>query len=196
MQTFSFGLRGSWVLRFCGRHPLVRTSDRIETLVLVVAVTVAVLAIPVAAAVGTAVHDTRSRTYAEQAQSRHIVTARAVTDSAAVPHANSIDFTVRARWNVFGSNHDEVVPVTDRVTAGDRLDVWVDDRGEAVQAPTPPGRAGQEALGAAVLSWLCVAAAAAVCVGLSRRRLTRARYAAWDRELETLSGGGRFTSDS
>ncbi|WP_140693793.1 Rv1733c family protein [Mycolicibacterium hodleri] len=193
MQTFTIDLGRSWCRRLFGKHPLIRTSDRIETLVFVVAAMVAVMAIPVAASIGTAVHDTRSRVYAEQAHSRHVVIARAVTESVVIPTANSIDFNVRARWNVFGSSHVEVIPVVDPVQAGDRIEVWVDQAGGWVAAPTSRYRAGQEALGVAVLMWLCVAAAAAICVALSRRRLNRTRYAEWDRELDTLSRGGRFT---
>ncbi|HYO02960.1 MAG TPA: hypothetical protein VET27_14235 [Mycobacterium sp.] len=196
MQTFTIDLGRSWFLRMFGQHPLIRTSDRIEALAFVVAVMVAVIAVPVAAAMGTAIHDTRSRVLAEEAQSRHMVTATAVADSDAIAHANSVEVNVRARWNVFGSNHVEVVPVTSGVKAGERVDVWVDERGNQVAAPSPPGRAGQEALGAAVPMWLCVAGASASFAMLSRRRLNRTRYAEWDRELQTLSGGGRFTSGS
>jgi hypothetical protein len=41
------------------RNPLLRASDRIEALVVALAVMVSLLAVPVAAAVGTAVHDSR-----------------------------------------------------------------------------------------------------------------------------------------
>ena len=61
-----------------GRNPLIRISDRVEALVLVLAVVVSLLAIPIAAAVGTAVHDSRSSLYAEQAQARRMVTATVV----------------------------------------------------------------------------------------------------------------------
>jgi hypothetical protein len=38
MQTFTLGLRRSWWIRVLGRNPLVRTSDRVEALVLALAV--------------------------------------------------------------------------------------------------------------------------------------------------------------
>ena len=47
------------------RNPLLRASDRIEALVVALAVMVSLLAVPVAAAVGTAVHDSRGDVYAQ-----------------------------------------------------------------------------------------------------------------------------------
>jgi hypothetical protein len=37
MQTFTLGLRRIWWIRVLGRNPLVRTSDRVEALVLALA---------------------------------------------------------------------------------------------------------------------------------------------------------------
>ena len=51
-----------------GGNPLVRTTDRVEALVMVLTVVVSLLAVPIAAAAGTAVHDSRRLVYAEQVQ--------------------------------------------------------------------------------------------------------------------------------
>jgi len=68
MDTFTVRLpRWPIVLRLLGRDPLVRTTDRIEALVFVLAVVVSLLAAPIAAAVGTAVYDSSRHIYAEQA---------------------------------------------------------------------------------------------------------------------------------
>ena len=86
MDTFTVRLpRWPILLRLLGRDPLVRTTDRIEALVLVLAVVVSLLAIPIAAAVGTAVYDSRRQAYAEQAHTRHTVAAT-VTDVPAYPN--------------------------------------------------------------------------------------------------------------
>ena len=80
MDTFTVRLpRWPILLRLLGRDPLVRTTDRIEALVLVLAVAVSLLAAPIAAAVGTAVYDSRRQVYAEQADTRDTVAAT-VTD--------------------------------------------------------------------------------------------------------------------
>ncbi|GLP76777.1 membrane protein [Mycobacterium antarcticum] len=193
MQTFTIHLGRSFLRRLFGRHPLVRTSDRVEALAVVLAVFLAMVAIPVVGAMGTAIHETRSLVYAEEALTRHALKATAIEHSEVVPYGNAVDLNVKARWNAFGGNHIEVVPVTSAVKAGDLVDVWVDEGGRQVSAPSPSGRAGEEALGAAVLVWLGVVGTMVGCVMLSRRRLNRTRYAAWDRDLRMLSGGGRFT---
>ena len=80
------------------RNPLVRRSDRIEVLVLGFAVLVTVVAIPVAGAIGTFVHDARTRVYAEEALTRHEVIATAIEDGVVVVQPPDISFTARARW--------------------------------------------------------------------------------------------------
>src|SRR4051812_17830613 len=99
MNTFTVRLpRWPVLLRLAGRDPLVRTTDRIEALVVVLAVVVSLLAIPIAAAVGTAVYDARRQTYAEQADTLHTVPAT-VTDVPASPQIlRTGTTTVPARW--------------------------------------------------------------------------------------------------
>ena len=55
------------MVRVLGHNQLVWPNDRIEGFVLVLGVVVAVMAVTIAAAVGTSAHDARSRVYAEQA---------------------------------------------------------------------------------------------------------------------------------
>ena len=82
MDTFTVRLPRWLVVRLFGRNPLIRISDRIEALVLVLTVVVSLLAVPIAAAVGTAVYDSRSRLYAEQAQTQAQVTATVIDSPA------------------------------------------------------------------------------------------------------------------
>ena len=80
MQTFTIGVGHRWWTQVFRRNPLVRRSDRIEVLVLGFAVLLTVVAIPVAGAIGTSVHDARTRIYAEEALTRHEVIATAIED--------------------------------------------------------------------------------------------------------------------
>ena len=110
MDTLTLRLpRWPVLLRLLGRDPLVRTTDRIQALVLVLAVVVSLLAVPIAAAVGTAVHDSRGHLYAEQAHTRHIVAAT-VTD---VPASQQVlrtgTITVPVRWSAAGAEHTGAV---------------------------------------------------------------------------------------
>jgi hypothetical protein len=191
----TFGVGRSWVVRLIGRHPLVRRSDRAEALSMLLAIVVAVLAIPVAGAVGTSVHDVRAKFYAEQAASRHTVTATALEDTTAVVRPDSVSFDVRARWNAFGTNHIDTISWPTRAKTGDQATIWVDTSGRHTPDPAAPGRAGLDAIGAAVTLWLVVAAAMAALAYAVRCRLDRARFAAWDRELRSPTGGDSADDD-
>ena len=105
MQTFTIGLGHRWWTQVVRRNPLVRPSDRIEFLVLSFAVLVTVVAIPVAGAIGTSVHDARAWVYAEEALTRHQVTATATERGVIVVQPPDISFTARARWTASGREH-------------------------------------------------------------------------------------------
>lgn len=59
MITFRLRLPCRTILRVFSRNPLVRGTDRLEAVVMLLAVTVSLLTIPFAAAAGTAVHVNR-----------------------------------------------------------------------------------------------------------------------------------------
>jgi hypothetical protein len=109
MQTFTIGLGRGWWVRLLGRNPLVRTSDRIEVMVLALAVLLTVVAVPIAGAIGTFVYDAHTRVYAEEAHTRHQVTATAIEDGTVVAQPKSLSFTARATWTAAGRGHSEIV---------------------------------------------------------------------------------------
>lgn len=191
----TFGVYRSWVVRLIGRHPLVRRSDRAEARSVLLAVVLALLAIPVAAAVGTSVHDARAKFYAEQAASRHTVTATAMEDTTTVVRPDAVSFDVRARWNAAGANHIDTISWPKRAKAGDQEAIWVDAHGRQADDPAAPGRAGLDAIGAAVSLWLVVVAALVTFTYALRSRLDRARFAAWDRVLQSPADGDSADDD-
>lgn len=132
------------LLRLWGRDPLVRTTDRVEALVLVLAVVVSLLSAPIAAAVGTAVHDSSRHLYAEQAHTRHTVAAT-VTDVPASQQALRIStITVTARWSAAGAEHNGAVKTKPATKTVDPIEIWVDNDGAKVphqpRPPAPPWR--------------------------------------------------------
>lgn len=191
MDTFTVRLpRWPVLLRLRGRDPLVRRIDRIEALVLVLAVAVSLLAIPIAAAVGTAVHDSSRRAYAERAHNRHSVTAT-VTD---VPASQQIlrtgTITVPARWTAAGTEHTGTVKAQLTTKTGDPIEIWVDDTGAQALAPTSTTRAAVEAVMSVLAIWISVAAIAATLSTLTRAVCDRIRSAGWQQELDSLVGNG------
>ena len=73
------------------------------------AVMVSLLAVPVAAAVGTAVHDSRRDVYAQQHHTRHLVTATITDDTAAQNISRTNTATMAARWSAAGAEHTGAV---------------------------------------------------------------------------------------
>ena len=187
-DTFTVRLprwRFAWLF---GRNPLIRAGDRVEALVMVLAVMMALVAVPIAAAVGTAVYDSRSRLYAEQAQNSHVVTA-IVTDHK-VTHRESLGqtVTVLARWFDAGTEHTGPVSAPPGVKTGDSIDIWVGEDGSHVGPP--PKTAYDEAVAFASLTWLGAAIAAAALIVGTQAFLKRVRHARWQDDFDNLAGDG------
>ena len=193
MQTVDCVHR-SWVLRECGSNPLVRASDRVELFIIALGILIILVAAACAGALGTAVHDERSRIYLAQAQTRHAVTATAIDDSTAVLGADDTTAArVSARWQADGIEHTGSLSWHGVVKSGDPLKIWVDRDGHRVDAPTPTAQAGADAVCVAYSVWLTVVLAAAGAICWGRSRLDRRRDSAWERELRCLihdSAGG------
>jgi hypothetical protein len=176
-----------WVLRACGRNPLVRGVDRLELVIVALGILVVVAAAAGAGALGTAVHDARSRVYVAQAQTRHAVTARATGDSTIVFVRDDDTVTwVNARWQVDGTEHASSLKWDHAVKTGDPLTIWADRNGDRVAAPTPTSRAGVEAVGVAFVAWQTVAFALAGLIWWTRSSLDRLRDSAWERDIRCL----------
>lgn len=197
MDTFT--LRLPRCLRVLGRNPLVRASDRVQAAMLVLAVMVSILAAPVAAAIGTNVHESMSQRYTEQAQTRHTVTATVVNDRVADQQESPRKMiTVDARWVVGRREYTGQVEAQPTVNTGDRIDLWVDNDGHQVGRPPPVSNAAKDAVLSAVAIWSSVAAGATTLFAVTRVILDRFRATAWQHEIDNLVGygGGRTSSQS
>ena len=193
MQSAEY-VYGWWVLRACGRNPLVRRIDRVELLIIALGILIALVAAAGAGALGTAVHDARNRIYIAQAQTRHAVTARAIDDSTTVLAVDDTTATrVDARWQVNGTEHTGSFTLDGAVKTGDPLRIWVDRNGDRVDASTPASQAGVDAVGVAYTAWQTVILAVAGLVWWGRSQLDRRRDSAWDRDIRCLidDDGGR-----
>jgi hypothetical protein len=197
MDTFIVRLpRWPILLRLLGRDPLVRTTDRVEAVVLVLAVVVSLLCAPIAAAVGTAVHDSNRQLYAEQAHTRHPVPATVTGDPASQQVLRTTTITAPARWSVAGAEHTGTVKAPSTAKTGDSIEIWVDHNGAQVPAPTTTTRAAAEAVVAAVAIWVSVIAAAATLFAVTRAVCDRVRFTGWQQDLDSLVGhGGGYTTN-
>ena len=198
MQSVDY-VPGWWVLRACGRNPLVRGSDRLELFIVALGILVVLVAAACAGALGTAVYDARSRVYVEQAQTRHTVIARAIDDSTTTVGVDDYTTTrVNARWDANGTKRTGSFTMNGAVKTGEPLRIWVDRNGNRVDAPTQASQAGVDAVGVAYAAWQTVALVAAGLICWGRSRLKRRRDSAWERELRCLvdDDDGRTTHRS
>lgn len=198
MDTVTFYLRRSWLARAFGGSPLVRTNDRVEALVLILAFTVVVVVTPIAGAIGTAVHETRAHRYSEEARSHHAVVATVTDSPASNMQSDRVVITAPAKWRVGDIERRGEVEVGSATEVGDRLQLWVDEDGEQVRQPPAKWRAGADALAVATGFWLSVVASVAGLTVWLRTRLARQRDAAWERAWKSMidDGGGRTGSQA
>jgi|SRR5689334_10211695 len=184
MEIFTVPLARRLFGRLFGRNPLIRTTDRVEALILVLAVAASLIAIPVSAAVGTVVHDSRSRLYAEQVQTRRPVTATVTGESHPRRNVERPTVTAPARWFAAGAERtgDVTAPLTAKI--GDDIEIWIDDDGLPVARPMNTAR--DEALVFAVATWWGVSLMTVALFARARITLDRLRYDRWQQSFDRL----------
>lgn len=181
MEIFA---RDHWRIdRMFGRNPLLRRADRIEALVMLAVLIAALVAIPVAGLVGVVTYGVRDRAYTQEAQQRHRVMAT-VGDIWVEDLGVAI---VQAKWPAADGERSGPLQLTDHVTTGDNVEIWVDKDGNPVAAPSPSWLAAAEASGIAGVALLAGWAGMVAVVAIVRSRIDRARDTAWDRDIRCLA---------
>ena len=193
MQTVTLNM-GSWLRRLVVRNPLVRASDRIEAAAIFVGLASAVLVVPFAGALGTAVYDNRVHAFTAERLAVHEVEATATQDSSVtrLPYQSSV--LTPLQWQFAGHTHTDIVSTPEDMEVGEKTSIWVDAAGDRVERPPSDLDAAIEAVMAAFGMWVAVAGGGAAGYALLRSRLNRMRYAAWDRELDDLADNGGRTN--
>ncbi|HWT49323.1 MAG TPA: hypothetical protein VN255_12340 [Mycobacterium sp.] len=188
METFTLDPRCWRIARIFGRNPLLRRADRIEALVMLVAIVVWLVAVPVAGVLGAVIYSAHDRLYTQEARDRHPVTAT-VAD---VPREESGTAVVHARWPVGAGERTGTLRLTAPVKPGESIEIWVDKDGMPALPPTPTWHAVGDAIVTAGVISLIVGVGTASLVAAVRSRLDRARDAQWEREIRCLvDDGGR-----
>ena len=130
-----------------GKNTLRRRSDRIEAVVLWCGLVVALLLIPVAAAVGTGVGNASAESAARQRAVLHEVKATTLQDTAnAVPSAPG-DVLSRAMVSYVDANgvaREGMTSVVIGTKAGDEVTIWLDRSGAIAE---PVANEGEHAIG-------------------------------------------------
>lgn len=185
MQTFTLRT-GSWMQRLVGRNPLVRATDRVEALGLLIVLVLALLVVPIAGAAGTAVFDAGTRAAADRQLHVQRVEATATGDTTGTTLPFDSSLSTPLRWGYAGHDHTAVSSTSKSMKTGDRIAIWVDAQGIPTVAPLSRSDVVAEAVIAAVVLWATVAGACTGVWKLYRWWLDKLRYASWDRAIADL----------
>nr|WP_271213730.1 hypothetical protein [Rhodococcus wratislaviensis]GLK40951.1 membrane protein [Rhodococcus wratislaviensis] len=177
-----------WRLAPWSRNPLMRATDRCDSVVAAVLITFILMVVPFAAALGTVTYTSlNERSHAElrtsHAQSavviddpRHVVVADAPSRSPEMQGRATVQWT--APDGVLRSTDVEIRPGTHR---GDTVTVWVDLTGNVVDEPRSGVENATIAVSAALLVWT-VAAVCSLLLYVGVRWMNgRSRMHQWDR---------------
>jgi hypothetical protein len=185
-----------WFARRVGLapSPLRRSVDRVESLLVMGAILLAVAALPVAVATGRATYDGALRTAATQAAASSQVGATLVQDAPDVTDSSGAVATspALAVWTTAdGSVRSGQVNAPAGSPAWATVSIWIDPQGQPVSPPLTTEQAAGRGLVTGVLAELAVILALAGVVTLLRWPLNRRRDADWENEWRTV--GPRWT---
>ncbi|WP_338885997.1 hypothetical protein [Rhodococcus sovatensis] len=173
------------------KHPLVRHSDRRDSVVAVLAVVFSLLLLPVAATFGSVTYtDMNTRAAQERAtasQTMATVTAPPIQRDSMQEPAVPVRASAPATWTApDGSQRAQNVQVDSDAVVGDTVLIWIDPRGEQIAAP----KTGVEAAGIGVVVslalWFTGSLIALAGVVAMRSLGNRQRMRKWETDWSTF----------
>ncbi|WP_167455330.1 Rv1733c family protein [Amycolatopsis kentuckyensis] len=188
MSTSSNSIARMWRTVLPRRGSVARTSDRVQAGLLVLAVLLALAALPVAASLGSETYARQQGESAQQVGERTRVTATLLADGP--------DLTANSRAGVVGNGRPTdatwLLPdgtrrvgkvVADQGTLkGHAFDIWVDRAGDPVDPPLSGAGVVIDAVVLGLGSWLGALALLAFGYRLVVFSLDRFRFAQWQHE--------------
>lgn len=141
------------------RNKLATAGDRIESMVLVLGIAVALLAVPVAGAAGSEIYASKRERVAVEQASRSRADAILVEDAPPTIGSSERGGTVEtvpvlAKWRLRdGTTRQGPVQVHYDAKAGAVVSIWVDENGSASEPPLTPAGAAIDALVLALMLW-------------------------------------------
>ena len=182
-----------WRLRPWSPNPLMRGSDRIETVAVIFIVAAMMLLVPIAGAIGTV-------SYAQLTERSHqaITGAQQVpalvvdNDAGAMPVRDPVSETstglapVLARWEAAGTEHTGRVRLETRAEAGETVLIWVDEDGKYRPAPRTGTENAIAALGTALAFLVLGTAGCALVLFGLHWVMNRHRIVRWQQEWQQV----------
>ena len=178
---------------FPGRNRLATAGDRLEGALLATTVAVALLAVPVAGAVGSEVHARQRAQVVSEQESRQRTVAVLTEDAPPVQEVDDRGTVlesapVRATWTgPEGQAREGAVEAHHGARAGTAVPIWIDRDGGVTKPPLSAAGATINAIGVGVLLWSASTASVALLYLLLRFARTRSRLRRWEAEWERVS---------
>ncbi|MBC2644336.1 MULTISPECIES: hypothetical protein [unclassified Rhodococcus (in: high G+C Gram-positive bacteria)] len=181
-----------WRLQPCSRNPLMRRTDRVESVVVALVIMLVLLWVTVCAAVGTEMFTSlQQQSRALHARSRPVPAVLLIdagSDPRAEPAVRITDTGASswARWTVDGRAHTGQVPVQPQARAGDTITLEVGPDGERIETRGSTENAVL-AVSATCGLWAVGAAAGTLTIAAVHRLLVRSRLRVWDQAWEKFA---------
>jgi len=163
-----------------GNNPLRRHTDRVESLVLLGAIVIALVGLGLGVAVGEHTADSQARQAAHEQATRHPAVA-VLLEPAVTNGRQPAAIRVRARWKTPNGSRVGTITVTADHPTGDRIPIWIDRAGKPVNEPITDASAVVNAISVGLGVGVTGLLVAWSVVRLVRLRLDHGRYAEWER---------------
>lgn len=174
--------------------PLMRVSDRVEGFVRILAVLVLLIAVPTAAAAGTAAYSSASERIHTENATKVVVTGTIVGTPArvAAPIADRNgtvrdQFEAQVSWTHDGKSGTATVGVPDGAEPGRPVPVWLGPNGTPTTPPERSSAAAVHGIGVGIAVLLEIWCGAAVVVWSTAWALNHRRHLCLDREWRQFS---------
>lgn len=178
-----------WRLRPWNSNPLMRASDRWEALLRLLAVALMLLAVPVAAAVGTATYTSSGERISAENAAKTEVLATVLTEpkqTVAAGPAQAAHFEAQIQWKRDGDVGKGTIEVRRDTKVGSTVQTWLGPDGLPGNPPQAPGSAVINGIGTGIALLVGVGFALLALLWCVARLLERLHSVRWETELRGL----------
>ncbi|MFE4458003.1 hypothetical protein ACFROC_11680 [Nocardia tengchongensis] len=178
-----------WWLRPWNSNPLMRASDRWEALLRLLVVALMLLAVPVAAAVGTATYSSSAERISVENAAKTEVPATVLTEpkqTVAAGPAQAAHFEAQIQWKRDGDLGKGTIEVRRDTKVGSTVQTWLGPDGLPGDPPQPPGSAVTNGIGTGVALLVGVGCALLALLWCVTKVLERLHAVRWETELRGL----------
>lgn len=184
----------SWRMQPWNPSPLMRVSDRVEGFVRILAVLMLLIAVPTAAAAGTAAYSSASARIHTENATKVVVTGTIIGTPARVTapiadrNATVRDhFEAQVSWIHDGKSGTATVGVPDAAEPGQPASVWLGPDGKPTAPPEQSSAAAVHGIGVGVAVLLEIGCGVAAVVWATTWALNHRRHIRLDREWRQFS---------